>query len=51
MIPANQLSSILQGVSNAAREIGEQVQARRTGGTAADAPAQDAQKPKARAKK
>ena len=28
MIPANQLSSILQGLSNAAKDIGEQVQAR-----------------------
>ena len=28
LIPANQLASILQGMSNAAREIGEQVQAR-----------------------
>ena len=28
MIPANQLAPILQGISNAAREIGEQVQAR-----------------------
>lgn len=28
LIPANQLSSILQGISNAARDIGEQVQAR-----------------------
>ena len=28
LIPANQLAPILQGISNAAREIGEQVQAR-----------------------
>ena len=28
MIPANQLSPMLQGISNAARDIGEQVQAR-----------------------
>ncbi len=28
MIPANQLSPILQGISNAAKDIGEQVQAR-----------------------
>ena len=28
LIPANQLSPILQGISNAARDIGEQVQAR-----------------------
>ena len=28
LIPANQLAPILQGMSNAAREIGEQVQAR-----------------------
>ncbi len=28
LIPANQLSGILQGISNAAKDIGEQVQAR-----------------------
>lgn len=28
LIPANQLSPILQGISNAARDIGQQVQAR-----------------------
>ena len=28
MIPANQLSPILQGISNAAKDIGEQVQAK-----------------------
>ena len=28
LIPANQLASILQGINNAARDIGEQVQAR-----------------------
>ncbi|NQV56047.1 MAG: hypothetical protein HQ503_09340 [Rhodospirillales bacterium] len=28
LIPANQLGSILQGISNAAKDIGEQVQAR-----------------------
>ena len=35
LIPANQLSPILQGISNAARDIGEQVQAR-LGAPAAD---------------
>jgi len=28
MIPANQMSGILQGIANAAKDIGEQVQAR-----------------------
>ena len=37
MIPANQLSSILQGLSNAAKDIGEQVQARIEGNQAAPA--------------
>jgi hypothetical protein len=47
MIPANQLSSILQGITNAAREIGEQVQARRGGAAESSAP----EKPKAKGKK
>jgi hypothetical protein len=47
MIPANQLSSILQGITNAAREIGEQVQARRGAGAETSAP----DKPKAKGKK
>ena len=44
LIPANQLSPILQGISKAAREIGEQVQARLNTG-AKDTPA-DKAKPK-----
>lgn len=52
LIPANQLSPILQGISNAARDIGEQVQARL--GTqqapAVDVPA-PAETPKGRSKK
>lgn len=40
LIPANQLSPILQGISNAARDIGEQVQARM--GTPAAAPGDQA---------
>lgn len=52
LIPANQLSPILQGISNAARDIGEQVQARL--GTQ-QAPAVDvpvpAETPKGRSKK
>jgi len=34
LIPANQLGSILQGINNAAKDIGEQVQARVGGGEA-----------------
>ena len=50
LIPANQLSPILQGISNAAREIGEQVQARLNTG-AAEAKAAPAEKPKPKGKK
>ena len=52
LIPANQLSPILQGISTAAREIGEQVQARLNAPPAKPAePAAEEEKPKGRAKK
>jgi hypothetical protein len=47
LIPANQLSAILQGISNAARDIGEQVQAR-MGTPAAQADQQQAAEQPAR---
>ena len=53
MIPANQLAPILQGISNAAREIGEQVQARLKDAQQEPAAndAEDSEKAKARPKK
>lgn len=54
LIPANQLSPILQGISNAARDIGEQVQARMGGQqqpTGDDAAAQGEAAPKGRGRK
>ena len=52
LIPANQLGPMLQGINNAARDIGEQVQARISAGQLEKAaePAEDA-KAKGRAKK
>jgi hypothetical protein len=39
LIPANQLAPILQGINNAARDIGEQVQARLNAGPQPEKPA------------
>ena len=39
LVPANQLSPILQGISNAARDIGQQVQARVVPAETTDIPA------------
>ncbi len=47
LIPANQLSTILQGISGAAKDIGEQVQARIN---ADEGDAVEADKPAAKAK-
>lgn len=51
LIPANQLSPILQGISNAAREIGEQVQARLNAAPAKAGELTASDKPKGRPKK
>ena len=51
LIPANQLSPILQGISNAAREIGEQVQARLNAAPGKDDAEDATDKTKGRAKK
>ncbi len=45
LVPANQLSGILQGIANAAKDIGQQVQAR-----VADSAAEQADKPTAEEK-
>ena len=49
LIPANQLAPILQGINNAARDIGEQVQAR-INATQTDKPAETAEDTKAKAR-